>query len=696
MTVFETNKIRTVAIAGHGQTGKSTLLEHLLFVSGAITQAEKVGSGKTVSDTSSEEIERHISVYSTLAHTTWKDSSLKDIQINFWDTPGSSDFVGEVISGFRSSEMAIMVVDGRAGVQIETVKLWRDLDRRAKPRIIFVNHIDDEKSNFESIKKNIHAQFNVETCPVTITMGEGNDCKGIIDILNNSCYVMSEEGQIEKKNEIPAEYSDKVKDAMGILAGAAAEGDDDLLIKFIDEGELTIEEIKFGLKKAFAANKIVPMFCGCPQNNLGLTALLDFIANNTPSPSGMIETAVNNDNNTQTVKIEDNAPFSALVVKTAGDQFSGKLSYLKIVTGMLSSDTEVTNISQKRKEHIGKLYHCMGKKLIETQQAVAGDVIVASKLTCTGTSDTLSFDENALPFIRLRHPEPVYSIAVEAINKKDDVKLGELLARVTETDRTVTWKYNAETKQNVLSGMGELQLGIILNKIKAETKIDISTEVPRIAYRETIERKAEAEYTHKKQSGGHGQYARVVLSIAPLGRGEGYKFTNAVFGGAIPKNYIPGVEKGVKEAMENGVLAGYPVVDVSTTVLDGKDHPVDSSDLAFQLAARNAFKDAMRNAGPILLEPIMNINIWVDSKYLGDIMSDISTKRGRILGQDSIGGDIEEIRAQAPQSELLRYAVELRSMTSSTGSFETSFDHYDSISGRLAEQVIEKAKKLFE
>lgn len=696
MTVFETNKIRTVAIAGHGQTGKSTLLEHLLFVSGAITQAEKVGSGKTVSDTSSEEIERHISVYSTLAHTTWKDSSLKDIQINFWDTPGSSDFVGEVISAFRSSEMAIMVVDGRAGVQIETVKLWRDLDRRAKPRIIFVNHIDDEKSNFESIKKNIHAQFNVETCPVTITMGEGNDCKGIIDILNNSCYVMSEEGQIEKKNQIPAEYSDKVKDAMGILAGAAAEGDDDLLIKFIDEGELTIEEIKFGLKKAFAANKIVPMFCGCPQNNLGLTALLDFIANNTPSPSGMIETAVNNDNNTQTVKIEDNAPFSALVVKTAGDQFSGKLSYLKIVTGMLSSDTEVTNISQKRKEHIGKLYHCMGKKLIETQQAVAGDVIVASKLTCTGTSDTLSFDENALPFIRLRHPEPVYSIAVEAINKKDDVKLGELLARVTETDRTVTWKYNAETKQNVLSGMGELQLGIILNKIKAETKIDISTEVPRIAYRETIERKAEAEYTHKKQSGGHGQYARVVLSIAPLGRGEGYKFTNAVFGGAIPKNYIPGVEKGVKEAMENGVLAGYPVVDVSTTVLDGKDHPVDSSDLAFQLAARNAFKDAMRNAGPILLEPIMNINIWVDSKYLGDIMSDISTKRGRILGQDSIGGDIEEIRAQAPQSELLRYAVELRSMTSSTGSFETSFDHYDSISGRLAEQVIEKAKKLFE
>lgn len=695
MAVFETNEIRTVAIAGHGQTGKTTLFEHLLFVSGAIPQAAKAGSGKTVGDTSAEEVERHISVYATLGHTTWKNSSAKDIGINFWDTPGSSDFVGEVISAFRASEMAVMLVDGRAGVQIETVKLWRDLDRRAKPRVVFINHIDDEKTDVESVVKTIHSQFNVETCPVTIAMDNGAACKGVIDVLENKCYLMPNDGEVEHASVVPEEYGSAVKEALGVLAGAAAEGDDDLLVKFIDEGELTSDEIRYGLRKAFAANKIVPVFCGCPQSNAGLTSLLDFMTTIAPSPDGAIETAITAAKEIQVIKVNAGSPFSALVVKSAGDQFSGKLSYIKVVTGALSSDSDVFNVSQGRKEHIGKIYHMVGKKLLEIQQAMAGDVVVASKLSATGTSDTLCSDETALAYSRLRHPEPVYSIAVEAANKKDDVKLGELLARVTETDRTVTWKYNAETKQNVLSGMGELQLGIILDKVKADTKMEIKTEIPRVAYRETIQRKAEAEYTHKKQSGGHGQYARVVLSIQPLERGENYKFTNAVYGGAIPRNYIPGVEKGVKEAMESGVLAGYPVVDVATTVLDGKDHPVDSSDLAFQLAARNAFKDAMRNAGAILLEPIMNINIWVDTKYLGDIMSDISTRRGRILGQDSIGGGIEEIRAQAPQSELLRYAVELRSMTSSTGSFETSFDHYDPISGKLAEQVIEAAKKFF-
>ncbi|MFA6936929.1 MAG: elongation factor G [Treponema sp.] len=696
MAVFETKDIRTVAIAGHGQTGKTTLLEHLLFVSDAISSAGKTGTGKTVSDNTPEEFERHISIYSSLANTVWNSQNNEKIEINFWDTPGASDFSGEVISAFRASEMALMLVDGTAGVQIETVKLWRDLDRRAKPRFVFVNQIDDDKSDFDSISKNIHSQFNVETCSVTIPIGKGASYKGVIDVLNNKCYLVPQEGQKENASEIPAEYNEEVKNALGVLAGAAAEGDDDLLVKFIDEGELTKDEIIKGLKKAFAENKIVPVFCGAPEKNSGLVPVLNFISEISLSPDGSIETAVNKNGDTSVVKINSEPSFTALVVKTAGDQFSGKLSYLKIITGSVSSDSDVFDVSNGRKEHIGKIYHALGKKLIEIQQASSGDIVVAAKLSSVETSDTLSAEENALPYKKLRHPNPVYSIAVEALNKKDDVKLGELLSRVTETDKTITWKFNAETKQNVLSGMGELQLGIILDKIKAETKMEIKTEIPRIAYRETVQRKAEAEYTHKKQSGGHGQYAKVVLSVQPLPRGENYKFTNAVFGGAIPKNFIPGVEKGVKEAMLNGVTANYPVVDVAVTVLDGKYHPVDSSDLAFQIAARNAFKDAMRASGPILLEPIMNINIWVETKYLGDIMSDISAKRGRILGQDSIGGGIEEIRAQIPHAELLRYAIELRSMTSSTGSFETSFDHYDPVSGKLADEVIELSKKIAE
>lgn len=688
---FSTQQLRNVSVAGHGQTGKTTLFEHLLFVGKVITRAESVASGKTISDNSPEEIQRKISVYSSLAHLEWKNTL-----VNIWDTPGSSDFTGEVISAFRSSELALMLVDSRSGAQIETIKLWRDLDRRNKSRIVFLNHCEDDRANPEDATQDIHKKFNVEVCPVTIAMGSGASFKGIIDVLHGKAYMVPADGQVEVACEIPAEYKDAYEDALGVLAGAAAEGDDDLLVKFIDEGELTQEEIITGLKIAVANNRIVPSFAGCPEKNSGLVSLLDFIAEIVPDPSQMIETAETDLGDVSTVKISPEGTTSALCVKTANDQFSGRLSYLKVVTGTLNADSELFNIAENKKEKIGKLYRCTGKKLEEVKSAAAGDIVIATKLVATKTSDTLAAIQDSLPFVRLRHPEPVYSIAVSAQDKHNDDKLGTQLIRATEEDRTFSFHYNAETKQNVVSGMGELHISIILDKISTQSKIAIDTTVPRIAYRETIQRKAQAEYTHKKQSGGHGQYARVVLSISPLERGEEYAFTNAVVGGAISKGYIPGVEKGVKEAMEHGVLAGYPVVDASITVLDGKEHPVDSSEMAFKIAARNAFRDAMRNAGPVLLEPVMNITVWVESKYLGDIMSDLSGKRGRVLGQNSLPGDIEEIRALVPQSELLKYAIDLRSLTSGTGSFETSFSHYDPISGKLADEVIKAAKEFIQ
>lgn len=683
---FGTVDIRNTAISGHGQTGKTTLMEHLLFVSGSIAKAAQAESGKTVSSSSPEEAARHISIYASLANAKWQNKL-----INIWDTPGSPDFTGEVISAFRSSEFAIMLVDARTGAQIETVKLWRHLDRRNKPRIVFLNHVEDPRANVAQSRADLKEKFSAEISPITITMGSGAEFKGVIDVVHGKAYMVPGADGIEKAVEIPAEYKAAYEEARGILAGSAAEGDDDLLVKFIDEGELTDDEIKKGLKEAFAQHKIVPCFAGNPLENSGLVPLLDFIAELGPSPEGGLET-VGADATEATVKIDASAPFSALSVKTAGDQFSGKLSYLKIVTGSINADSEVTNVSQGKKEKISRLYRIMGKKLEEIKSATAGDIVVAVKLASTQTSDTLAATAETQAFKPLLHPEPVYSVAVSADDKKAEAKASDILIKATETDRTLSFKYDPETAQNVLSGMGELHLNIILDKIKAEAGIDVKTSVPRIAYRETIQRKAEAEYTHKKQSGGHGQYARVVLSVAPLPRGEEYTFTNAVFGGAIPKNYIPGVEKGVKESMEHGVLAGYPVVDVAVTVMDGKDHPVDSSDLAFQIAARNAFADATRNAGAILLEPIMDVLVWADTKYLGDIMSDLSGRRGRILGQQAIGSGIEEIHAQVPQSELLRYAIDLRAITSSTGSFETAFDHYDPISGKLADTVIAEAK----
>jgi len=684
-----TNNIRTIAIAGHGQSGKTTLLERLLFSTGTIDKMESIESGKTVSDYTQEEIERKFSVYSSFSHIHFKDKI-----INIWDTPGLSGFVGEVILAFRSSEMGCIVLDGRVGVQIETIKFWRNLNSRNKARLIFANKMDDQKSNFENCLQDVKKQFAVDVFPVTIPFYEGDAFKGVIDILHGIAYTM-EDGK-EKECPIPESYMDVYKEKLELLAAASAEGDDDLMIKFIDEGELTPEEIAKGLALGIKDNRIVPFFSGSALTGSGITSLLRFIDEIVPSSEGALERCLDKDGKSISIKIDEKAPLSCMVVKTSNDQFSGRLSYVKVVQGCLTPDIEVYNLREEKKERIGKLYKSIGKKIVEVSSLPAGDVGIISKLAVTKTNDTLSTSQEALPFVKLKTPEPIYSIAVSAKEKKTEDKITEALYKVCEEDMTVSFVFNPETKQNVLSGMGDVHTGIILSKVEKQTKVDIITAPPRIAYRETIQRKAQAEYTHKKQSGGHGQFGRVVLSIAPLGRGEKYSFTNAVFGGAISKGYIPGVEKGVLEAMQKGVLAGYPVVDVAVTVLDGKEHPVDSSEMAFKIAGRNAFRNAMKEAGPVLLEPIMNLTVYVESAYLGDIMSDLSSRRGRILGQDSLSNGIEELRAQAPHKELLRYAIDLRSMTSGTGSFEMSFDHYDSISGKTAEEVIASAKTFME
>lgn len=684
--VFSTLNIRNVAIAGHGQTGKSSLFENLLFVSGKEKEFIEPCTEKSTTGYTPEEVSRKISIYNSLANFVYKDRL-----VNIWDTPGSSDFVGEVITAFRSSGVSVLVVDGRFGVQIETIKLWRNLNSRNKPRMIFVNKMDDERADYNKVLKDLKDKFEVEFFPVTIPVSQGKSYKGVVDVFNGKAYGVTGTGKKEEEMEVPGDMAEEITRVKNLLAETAAEGDDDLFVKFLDEGELTKDEIIKGLTECMENNKAVPVFCGSCAKSSGILSLMDFIVDFSPSPLSHYDLTVSESGEESTVKFDENAPFSGLVIKTVFDQFSGKTSYVKIITGKIKADTEVYNIQENKKERIGKIYRCTGSRMEEIQEACAGDIVLCVKLASAKTNDTLAANQGSMVYKKLKHPYPVYSLAVKAKDKKQEDKLGELLLKKTEEDMTLRFSFNSETKQNVISGMGDLQLGIVLDKIKASSKIEIETSVPDIAYRETIQRKAQAEYTHKKQSGGHGQYGKVVLSIQPLERGMEYSFTNAVFGGAISKGYIPGVEKGVKEAMEHGVLAAYPVVDVGVTVLDGKEHPVDSSEMAFKIAARNAFREAMKKAGPILLEPVMNLTVFVESKYLGDIMSDLSGKRGKILGQDTLGSGIDEIRAQVPQSELMKYAVDLRSITSGTGSFEVSFDHYDPISGKIAEKIIEKA-----
>ncbi len=686
---FATDQIRNIAIAGHGSTGKTTLLEHILFQGGSIAKPETIESGKTVSDYNEEEISRKISVKSTLTHCV-----LGENKINFIDTPGSSDFVGEVILAFRACESALMLIDARTGVQIETIKLWRNLDSRRKPRMVFVTRMDEERASYAAALADIKEKFKISAVPVTIPMGEGPAFNGVIDVINRKAYVKPASGETkEVPSEIPAEFNDAVESARTQLFEAAAEGDDELMEKYLLEGELSQEDMLKGLKEALASAKIVPAFAGSGLRNSGSAALLDFIVALAPSPLALASEVLKDaEGNDMEVSVDPSKPAAAIVIKTQIDQFSGRLSFVKVITGGLGPDLEVVNVRDGKKEKLSKLYTAQGKKIVDSATLPAGDIGIIAKSASLKTNDTISAMEKPFAFNPLKLPTPVHLIAISATNKKEEDKLNELLYKAAEEDLTFQVAYNTETKETVIAGMGELQINMILEKIKNQAKILAETRIPRVAYRETITKKSGAEYTHKKQTGGHGQYARVVFEVEPLERGTGYEFENKLFGQSVSRGFLPGIEKGIKQAMENGVVAGYPVVDVKTAITDGKEHPVDSSEMAFKIASRGAFREATKTANPVLLEPIMNLTVFVEEKNLGDVMSDLSGRRGRISGQNPIGGGIIQVDAQAPQAELLRYAIDLRSMTSGTGSFEVDFSHYSPITGKIAEDVIKAAQ----
>jgi elongation factor G len=486
--------------------------------------------------------------------------------------------------------------------------------------------------------------------------------------------------------------ADTVAEYRGSLIEAAAEGDDALMEKYFEEETLSEEEIRTGLSEAFSENRFVPVFCGAAEVSSGATPLLNFFTSAAPAPAGKIEKAKDKDGNEQEVTMSIDGSSSCFCFKTSIDQFSGKMSFVKVYTGSLGPDNDMFNPTKNTKQRIGKLYRIVGKKLVETTSLAAGDIGVLTKLDSVNTSGTLCAADSVITYDPLKLPQPVHSLAVSAVNKKDEDKMNQFLQRAAEEDPTFTIDYNTETKQTVISGMGELHINMILDRIKEQQKIEIETKVPRVPYRETITKPSDAEYTHKKQTGGHGQYGRVVLQIAPLERGEQYKFENVIKGGAISRGYIPGVEKGILEGMESGILAGYPVVDLGAMVVDGKEHPVDSSEMAFKLAAKGALMAAMEKAKPVLLEPVVNLRVFANEEYVGDILSDLSSRRGRVLGQESVGNGITQIDAQVPQAELLRYSIDLRSITSGTASFEMEFSHYNPISGKIAEDVIAASK----
>ena len=683
---INTESIRNIAVTGHGGTGKTTFVEQILFNGGMISKPETIDSGKTVSDFTDEEIARAMSIHLTLSYLNWQDK-----KINIFDTPGAGDFIGEVVAARRASESALVIVGADVGVQIGTIRIWRRLDRYNTPRLVFINKMEKDHADFFKSLDNLKEKFQANLIPILIPIGAGNGFKGVIDLLAGKAYRHQGSGKAPTEADVPEDMKDLFEEYRQALIEAAAEGDDALLEKFFEEETLTDEEILSGLAQGLKAGKVVPVFCGSALLNSGIAPFLSMIAAIVPCPGGVVEALDSEDRGIEK-KIDSGASPSGFVFKTTIDQFSGKLSFFKVISGTIKGDSELINIREEKKEKIGKIYTCLGKKLEEIDSLCTGDVGIFTKLSYTDTKDSLCSPDQVVKYKPLQLPRPVHAVAVSASSKKDEDKLNQLLHRAAEEDLTFQINYDQETRETVISGMGELHLDIILNKIKKQQKIEIETKIPRVAYRETLTLSSGAEYQHKKQSGGHGQYAKIKLEIKPLPRGENFSFVNAIVGGRISRGYIPGVERGVREGMESGILAGYPVVDLEAKVVDGKEHSVDSSEMSFKLAARGALKEALEKAKPVLLEPIMSLNIFVDGKYLGDVLSDLSSRRGKVLGQESFGGGIQEVKAQVPQAELLRYSIDLKAITSGTATFEMEFDHYEPISGKIADEVIKAAR----
>ncbi len=681
----ETKSIRNVAVVGHGGTGKTTLVEHLLAAAGAIAKPENVESGKTVSDFTDEEMARNISVHTALTHVSRKNS-----EINLLDTPGSADFIGEVAAALRVTDAALVLVGADTGVQTETIKIWRRLVKTGMPTIAFVNKMDKERADFNAAVEDLREKFEANFVPMMIPMGAANSYKGVVNLMDQKAYT-AQQGGSTSVGDIPGDFQEAAEEARMALIEAAAEGNDTLMEKYLEEEDLTEEEALEGLRLALANRSFVPVLCGAALQSSGMQPLLDFIAAVAPNPEKE-ELAQGEDGADISLPVSPESAPSCFVFKTAIDQFSGKISYVKVMRGTLKSDSELYNAKNGQREKISKIYKCQGKKLEDTSDLAVGDIGALTKLDTVATGDSLCPQNETVKFAPIAFPQPVHAVAMSASSKKDEDKLNQMLQREAQEDPTFQLDYNTETKETVVSSMGELHLSIVLDKIKKNQKIEMEMRVPKVAYRETLTKSSAAEYLHKKQTGGHGQYAKVVLEIKPLPRGERFSFVNAIFGGAISKGYILGVEKGILEGMEAGALAGYPIVDIEAKVVDGKEHSVDSSEMAFKLAARGALRSAIAKAGPVLLEPVMNLEVYVDDQHLGDVLSDLSSRRGRVLGQEPIGGRILLIKAQVPQAELLRYSIDLKSITSGTASFEMAFDHYDSISGRIAENVIKAAK----
>jgi len=683
MKVYQTEQIRNIALIGHGSSGKTTLTEALLFSTGVTTRPGRVDDGNTMSDFDKEEIARKVSIATSVIPIEWQD-----VKFNLLDTPGYFDFVGDVYSALMASESALILVDASAGVEVGTEKSWKYAQEYKLPRAIFVNKMDKENVNFNKVLDDIRSNFGDKVLPFTLPIGEAVNFKGIVDVIEEVAYEY--DGKNSKKVDIPADIHSQIEEIKDQLMEKVAETDEELMEKYFEGEAFTDEEINKGIKLAIKNGDLVPLLVGSAEKIIAVDTILKLFKNFMPSPLDRDVNIGFKDDEKVERKLDVNQPFSAIVFKTIVDPFVGKLSLFKVLSGKLTKEQELYNSSKGKSEKLGGLFVLRGKNQMEVPQIVAGDIGATAKLQLTQTCDTLCDKSKPIVYERIKYPEPTLFFAVEPKAKGDDEKISASLNRLTEEDPTFVVSRNAETKQLLIGGQGNMQLAVVVNKLKNNFGVDVNLKKPKVAYRETIRGTASVQGKHKKQTGGAGQYGDVHIRFEPCE--EDFIFAEEVFGGAVPKNFFPAVEKGLRESLEHGVLAGYPVVNVKATLFDGSYHPVDSNEMAFKIAASLAFKKGMEQAKPVLLEPIMRLEILVPEDYTGDIMGDMNKRRGRILGMEPKEDGYQLVIAEAPQAELFEYAIDLRSMTQARGSFKMEFARYEEVPSNIAEKIIEEAK----
>ena len=685
MKEYKSDRIKNVGIVAHGGAGKTSLTEAMLFNAGAVTRLGRVDDGSATTDFEAEEVKRKVSISAALAPCEWKE-----YKINIVDTPGYSDFVSEVKGALRAVDAAIVVLCAASGVEVETEKVWKYAVDQKLPRIAFVNKMDRENADFDATVEAMKAAFGGTIVPLQMPIGSQESFTGIVDLVGMKAFVYK--GGKGAETEIPADMVDAVELARLSMIEAAAEADDDLLSKYLEGEELTDEEIRSGLVKGIADGRFSPVFCGSAAKNIGVVDFMNALAQLAPSADRTIVSG-NKPKSEDAVTRSISDPFSALVFKTTADPFVGRLSFLRVFSGSLKPDCTLYNSVKEKTERIGNIFTMRGKTQDSMTVANAGDIVVVAKMAETGTGDTLCDKDKPVVYPAIAYPGQMFTLCIEPKNKGDEDKIGAALTRLADEDPTLKFKKHPETSQLLVSGMGDLHLAIMAERLKRKFGVDVKLSDPKIAYRETIRTGVKVEGKHKKQTGGHGQYGHVWLQLDPMPSGSPFEFIDATFGGSVPRQFIPAVEKGVREAFAKGVIAGYPLVDIKVTLTDGSYHDVDSSEMSFKVASALAIRKGVVQAKPILLEPIYSVEVTVPESYMGDIIGDLNGKRGRILGMEPIGGGLGAVRAMAPMSEMFRYAIDLRSITQGRGSFTMEFDHYAEVPQRQAEAIIEAYKK---